>query len=372
MSGCVSNLSFTPGGSNRSHEFDALIEILSDDASWENLRVEGVVELGLRKSFKIVAPGRSLRRRVAYSLAIVRLILVPVIFLAVYYLFNMGWIVDRIVNIDAPVARLAEHASVEMLDARRAERNYFLLRDPEYIQANQESLAAIRQDLGKISDLAPAEQSATQQALENVNLYAQQFTDAVSSTEKPGGTPIGRASEVVQAYERDLNELLRQARHKTRAQLIEDLRTQVDSFDLQIAKTLEVGDPTLRRVTPALQASSQQVLQRASELESRGWARVERDHRQARYLLHRAEWVLSIVSGLTLLLSVWISFVLPRQVVKPLLDLREAVDHAASGNYLIDFELRGEGEVVELAKSVRNLIAHALDVTSRAAPQRSH
>jgi signal transduction histidine kinase len=54
----------------------------------------------------------------------------------------------------------------------------------------------------------------------------------------------------------------------------------------------------------------------------------------------------------------WISFVLPRQVVKPLLELREAVDHASSGNYLIDLELRGEGEVVELAKSVRNLITH--------------
>jgi HAMP domain-containing protein len=61
--------------------------------------------------------------------------------------------------------------------------------------------------------------------------------------------------------------------------------------------------------------------------------------------------------------------VLPRQVVKPLIGLKEAVDHAASGNYRIDFELRGEGEVVELAKSVRNLIAHALDVASRAAPE---
>ena len=39
--------------------------------------------------------------------------------------------------------------------------------------------------------------------------------------------------------------------------------------------------------------------------------------------------------------------------MKPLLELKEAVDHAASGDYLIDFELRGEGEVVELAKSVR-------------------
>ena len=32
--------------------------------------------LGLRKSFVILAPGSSLRRRVAYSLAIVRLVLV--------------------------------------------------------------------------------------------------------------------------------------------------------------------------------------------------------------------------------------------------------------------------------------------------------
>jgi CHASE3 domain sensor protein len=333
--------------------------------------VEGVVELGLRRSFKIVSPGSSLRRRVAYSLAIVRLILVPVIFLAVYYLYAMGLIVDRIVSLDAPVARLAEQASIEMLDARRAERNYFLLRDPEYLKTNQASLAQAKQALEHIHDIASGEQSATQQALENVTLYGQQFTDAVSLTKTPGGTPIARASEVVRAYENNLNELLRQARHKTRSQLIEDLRSQVDSFDLQILKTLEAGDPTLRRVTPGLLASSQQVLQRASELESRSWVRVERDHQQARHLLFRAEWVLSIVSALTFLLSVWISFVLPRQVVKPLLDLKEAVDQAASGNFQIDFEVRGEGEVVELAKSVRRLITYALDVASRPAPQRS-
>ena len=47
--------------------------------------------LGIRQSPKILAPGGSLRRRVAYSLVIVRLILVPVIFLAVYYLFAIGW-----------------------------------------------------------------------------------------------------------------------------------------------------------------------------------------------------------------------------------------------------------------------------------------
>lgn len=315
------------------------------------------MKLGFRKSFTIFWPGSSLRRRVAYSLAIVRLVLVPVIFLAVYYLFEMGLIVDRIVNVDASVTTLAEQASVQMLDARRAERSYFLLRDAQYLQANKDSLTQLKQVLGKIRELVP-EQDATGKALENVTLYEQQFAEAVSLAEKPGSTAIDRVQEVVRAYEGDLNDLLKQARRKTRVQLVDDLRTQVNSFDSQIVSTVEAGDPTLRRVTADLQASSQQVLRLAAELETRGWARVQHDHREARNLLYRAEWVLSSVSALTLLLSIWISVILPRQVVKPLLDLKEAVDHAASGNYEIDFELRGQGEVVELAKSVRNLIAH--------------
>ena len=316
------------------------------------------MELGLPKSFKIFAPGSSLRRRVAYSLAVVRMVLVPVIFLAVYYLFRMGLIVDRIVNVDAPAATLAEQVSVQMLDARRAERSYFLLREQQYLQANTESLAHAKEILGKIRNLESGEEHATKEALRNVDLYGRELATAASLAGKPGGTALERVQKVVQAYEKDLNDLLKQARRKTRTQLIDGLRSQAGSFDAQIASTIEAGDPALRRVTPVLQAFSQRVLQIASELETRSWARVQHDHEEARHLLFRAEWVLSIVSGLTLLLSVWISFVLPRQVVKPLLALREAVDHAASGNYLIDFELRGEGEVVELAKSVRNLIAH--------------
>ncbi len=315
------------------------------------------MESTLRKSLKIFALGSSLRRRVAVSLAVVRLVLVPVIFLAVYYLFEMGVIVDRIVNVDAPVASLAEQASVQMLDARRAERSYFLLRDPQYLQANAESLTQLKMMLGKIRELTPAS-DPVEEGLRNVDLYEQQFHGATLLAQKPGNTAIERVQEVVRAYEKDLNDLLKQARRETRVRLIDDLRNQVGSFDTKIVGTIEAGDPTLQRVTPALQASSQKVLEVASDLESQGWARVRTDHRKARGLLDRAEWVLSTVSALTVLLSVWISFVLPRQVVKPLVELKEAVDHAAAGNYEIDFQLRGEGELVDLAKSVRNLIAH--------------
>src|SRR5260370_10157768 len=127
----------------------------------------------IRKSFKIFAAGSSLRKRVAYSMAIVRLILVPVIFLAVYYLFVMGRIVDRIVNVDAPAAKLAEQASVEILEARRATRNYVLFQDPEYLRENQESLTNVRQILSRIKALEPAQETTVQKGLDAVGQYQQ-------------------------------------------------------------------------------------------------------------------------------------------------------------------------------------------------------
>ncbi len=316
----------------------------------------------IRRSFRVLAPGSSLRRRVAYSLAIVRLILVPVIVLAVYYLFQIGFIVDRIVSYDAPAATLAQQATIEMLDARRAERNYLLLNDPGSLQAVRDSAGKIEQILNAIRDLNPSDQELTQQALDALHQYRQRFETAVALAGKPGQAPADRINEVVKAYERDLDNLLNSAPYKRRAQLIDELRNRVDSFDTQISKTVQEGNPALRQITVDLQNSGREVLDLASQLEARNWGRIENDHRKAQRLISRAEWSLAIVSVITFLVSVWISFVLPRQVVKPLLSLKEAVDHAAAGNYEIDFDIQGAGEVVELANSIRNLIAHLREV----------
>ena len=312
--------------------------------------------LRIRQSFKILAPGSSLRRRVAYSLLVVRLILVPVIFLAVYYLFAMGWIVDRIVNVDAPATTLSEQVSVEMLEARRAERNYLLLRNPAYVEANRASIAKTRETLIEIQNLVSSEQPDAQNALDELGLYQQRFEAAVSMLGEPGQAPTDRIRAVVRTYEKDLNELLTQARSRSRAELVDELRNRVDSFDIQISRTVQEQDPELRQAMVDLDNSSQEVLDRTSELESRSWKRVQDDHRQARHLINEAEWALSIVSVLTFLLSVWISFILPHQVVKPLLNLKQAVDRAAAGDSAIDFDIQGKGEVVELANSVRNLV----------------
>ena len=324
------------------------------------------MELLRRKKITIFTPKTSLRKRVAYSLAIVRLILAPVILLAVYYLLAMGWIMDRIVSVDAPAATLAQQASIQMLEARRAERNYFLLRDPAYLKENHDALESVSTVLNQILALEPEERTTTQQALDAVNVYRQRFSAATAAMAQPGKATLDRIQAVVQAYETNLNDLFRKNRLKSRQELVDQLRDQVGSFDAQITATVQSGDPLLKQVAADMETSSRQIFQLTSELESRNWQRVQDDHRRARVLLRRAEWVLSIVSVLVLLLSVWFSFVLPREVVKPLISLREAVDNVASGNYAVEFELQGKGEVLDLARSVHNLILHIPQVRQTA------
>jgi len=194
-------------------------------------------------------------------------------------------------------------------------------------------------------------------AEEQLDLYEKQFAAAVQAMQKPGVEPSDRIQAVVRAYEQDLNELLKTARYKRREQLVDDLHKRGDSFDAQISETVQQGNPALRQVTEDMQTSSQKLLQLASQIEKENWQHVKDDRAKARHLMFHAEWALSVVSFLTLLFSVWVSFILPRPVVKPLISLKEAVDQAATGNYEIEFDIKGAGEVADLAKRVQRLLS---------------
>jgi len=311
----------------------------------------------------VFARAKSMRRRVAYSLAIVRLILVPVILLAVYYLFRMGWIVDRIVSVDAAVAMQSERASIVMLDARRAERSYFLLRDTEDLTANQQSIETLQQMIQSFRDLQPQEADAITKMQDDLTSYQQAMRKAAERVSDAGQPRIDRLQSAVLSYERDLNGILQKARQESRARLVREIHERTSRFDSEIAAA-GTEDPVLASLSTELQKSADSFLSQAGLLERRSWNQVERDHRDAQELMRRAEWVLGIVSFLTLLISIWASYVLPREVVRPLLDLKEAVDHAAAGNYEIEFDVQGKGEVVDLANSVRDLIAHVREKKS--------
>lgn len=323
------------------------------------------------RPLKVFAPGTSLRRRVAYSLGIVRLILAPVILLAVYYLFMMSRIVDRIVRVDAQVATWVENVSIEMLNARRMELNYFLLHDSADLDSSRASLDDMEKTLRQCVALQPQDHEAVSRIEAEILVYRRQLNAGVAQTNNSRLTASERFRQVVQAYEKNLNDAMKRSRRESRAALLDDLRSLSGSFDSQVGAAVAGSNPALRQATQALQSSSDKVLQLSSNLEHSSWDRVSQDHLDARHLIDRAEWVLSIVSAFVIILSIIVGYILPRQVVKPLMDLKGAVDHAAGGNYEIEFDVQGKGEVAQLAHSVRDLIAHISEKVEEAKVDRS-
>jgi nitrogen fixation/metabolism regulation signal transduction histidine kinase len=312
---------------------------------------------------RVFARSRSMRRRVAYSLGIVRLILVPVILLAVYYLFRMSLIVDRIVSVDASVAMQAERASLVMLDAQRSERRYFLLRDQEDFKVNQQTVESLGEMIESLRDVQPQEAHAIEKMQAELEAYQQGMRKASERVSETGQPRIDRLRGAVLSYEKELNNILRGAHRRTRASLVRELHDRTSRFDSEIAAAGN-EDPVLQSISAELEDSARSFVSEATGLENRSWNRVMNDHDNARALMVRAEWVLGSVSFLVLLISIWVSYVLPKEVVQPLLDLKAAVDHAAAGNYEIEFDVQGKGEVAQLANSVRDLIAHVREKKS--------
>ena len=269
----------------------------------------------------------------------------------------MGHILDRIVNVDAPAATLSQQASIEMLKARRSARNYLLLHDPKYLDSNRQEVELTREDLHKIRVIQADEEDDVEMASQALALYQQRLEAGLATLEESSKGSGDRIQAVVTAYEGDLDQLLRKANRTRRDQLVEELRKRIDSFDSQIIRTAQQDNPKLRKVTSDLNDSSEEVLKIASELESRNWDKVRKEHAEARDLIRQAERSVSIVSAITLLTSIWVSFILPRQVVKPLLELKKSIDHAAAGDFEIEFDVQGKGEIVELAASLRNMFA---------------
>ena len=115
------------------------------------------------------------------------------------------------------------------------------------MNANRDLVGEVTDTLLKIRKLEPAEEATTQKILEATQLYQLKFAGAVSAMGEPGDAPRERIEAVIANYERNLNGLVEKDTHKSRARLVDELRSQVGSFDTEITKTEEeftvIGSP---------------------------------------------------------------------------------------------------------------------------------
>jgi HAMP domain-containing protein len=306
----------------------------------------------------------SLRSRIGLGITLSRIIFLPVIFLAIYYIAGMVTATNRIAKVDASVGRMADQILFEVGEMRKAEKNFILLKDPASFRKIKESaqkIISLSED-GLI--LSPSERSHFSQMRESVRGYMALLESFSQSGDTPQQdiTALKGFSGGVEDYQKRIESLLSVAKKsKTQeeiAQSIDEISTTAMSFDQFIIQSAIGSEPSRLKLLSELQTRGEEVAAKARLVNENGWKNVEEERARTESLGHRATLLITLTLIVTFLFSFALTWYLPRRLLQPVRDITQALRRASNGNYDVFLTINAKDELGELVKEFHNLVHH--------------
>ncbi len=307
----------------------------------------------------------SLKGRIGLGITISRLIFLPVIFLAVYYIAGMVNTTNQIARVDAKSALLAEQISAEINEMRSNEKSYFLLKDPSELKKIKERAQVIVAHIDDGVETGSEERNHFVQLKNSVKSY-------VSTIERIGeshGTVndaavLNQFTKPVRDHQTRIEWLLRLA---NRARSKEDISRVVDeinkeamSFDSFIVHSVLIPGPNQAR--QELQSKGEEIDTLVRQIRETSWRKVAEERSYAEHLGSRATLLITITLAVTLMLSFAFTWYLPRKVLRPIREITQALRKASNGNYNVFLQLKAKDELGELVNEFHNLVEHVKDL----------
>ncbi len=317
----------------------------------------------LWKSWERYGSRLSMKGRIGLGITISRLIFLPVIFLAVYYIAGMVNATNQIATVDAKVARLAEQIISEIGEMRRAEKNYLLLKDPTYLKKINELSQLV---IAQIEDgllISSTERSRFAAMKVAVKAYVTNI-EIISQSSEPvqDAAALNQFSSMVQSYQERIDSLLAVAKRSRSqqeiSQSIDAISNEAMSFDSFIVKSVIDSEPKRSKLLEELKSKGDEIALLARQVNENSWKQVEEARSGAEQLGNRATLLITITLGFTLLLSFALTWYLPRRVMHPIREITQALRKASNGDYDVFLHLSAKDELGELVNEFHNLINH--------------
>lgn len=308
----------------------------------------------------------SMKGRIALGITLSRLIFLPVIFLAIYYIAGMVNATNQIATVDAKVARLAEQIISEIGEMRRAEKNYLLLKDPSYLKKINEVSQLV---IAQIEDglfISSSERNRFAEMKAAVKAYVDNIEIVSQSTEPVKDVAaLNQFSNMVRNYQKRIDSLLVAARsfksQEEISQSIDEISSEAMSFDRFIVQSVIASEPKRSKLLAELQSKGDEIATLARQVNENSWKKVEQERSHAEQLGNRATLFITITLAVTLLFSFAFTWYLPRRVLNPIRQITQALRKASSGNYDVFLHLSAKDELGELVNEFHNLVEHMRD-----------
>ncbi|MBN2466352.1 HAMP domain-containing protein [candidate division WOR-3 bacterium] len=294
-------------------------------------------------------PGR-IQTRIMLAMLLSSALVAPVIILSLFYISQINHLLDRIVNVDVELIRLADDVTVTFLDARRSEKNFLLYRDTAYLAAAR--TGAYRVDTictrGRAidSDVSPLFDSISQ----DIGRYRRQL-DTLAALLGPGAN-IAYPQALLRL--RNEHQRLLDLAEATTDSLRRDSALAA-AERLSAERELPVTGLIGRVLNEQLRATETRVTFHAAAIGTYAATRTGESRDRAQQLSVWGQRNIATVLLLVLVALVWVVVSMPRGLVLPLKRIANALGRAERGDLSARIKVRGRDELDQLARQLNRV-----------------
>lgn len=307
--------------------------------------------------------GHTIQAKIGWSFTLIRGLLYPVVILAMIYFFWMARLVNQIAQEDARLIRIAELLDVNFLEVRKAEKNFVLLGDRTYLDRHRVSTRTLRALLAEGKMLAKGEPGFA--AIERtLGEYLAAFDElALQGPVDRAARRRSVAASLLAEYQRGVEAELEAFRKLAPSRpayerLARSLRDRLAALVIPLETATQGEEPAIPPpLFQRLRQAGDEVQRLALELAERNWQELETHRQQALHLRRTGLWVIGIVLTLTFSLNTFLTYLLPRRILRPVRELTDACRRIEAGDLTVELDGRRQDELGDLARAFNGMLA---------------
>ncbi|MEO0068694.1 MAG: HAMP domain-containing protein [candidate division WOR-3 bacterium] len=310
------------------------------------------------------AKGR-IRNRIAWAMLLSAILVLPVAFLALYYVSQMNSLTTVLAESDAELLRVGNTIIHNFLDVRNSERNYLLSQDTIYLTAARIVLDQVTLTAEKSRRLDPALKNRFDSLIFSLQVY-RQLLDSLGSVPTLRSKPQPKPE--ISKLRQERNQILEQARNAPDPALTESLLNIANRLGEEIEIRELIGGLQIG-FYERIEGISAEIVKNAEEITKRANERIaERKSRVNRLYVWGQRNIITAIIIFTALL-VYFIIRLPNAIILPIKRIALALTRAEQGDLNIRVTINSNDELGELARQLNRVFARLRDFDERKANQ---
>ncbi|MBN2417300.1 HAMP domain-containing protein [bacterium] len=288
--------------------------------------------------------------RIQFALFTVAAISLGTSLLSLSFMNRMALKIEQVAYQDAQLSEIGESITLNVLKARREEKNFIIYLDTAYISINKEILLQTEESISRIGELTDRYSSECDTLKEMLGQYRGRLDQLVLNLQENPRTLLNLQRQIID-YEEKLNNMSRNSQSGK-----EGVSSLSDMSDPLFYASSKLSTEKAKLFTE-LKTISGNMISISEDITSDSRSRLIEHSREGLSYSVRAQRNTITLLMITALLLIFLIFYLPYRIFLPYRKLKRILKSIARGNVDIDMrETHTEDELGELSRSFENAL----------------